>query len=305
MPEVSVLIPLYGNHHGRAFLPAVTAAWLAQDVSCEVVIATAGDLPSLPDVDPRARVVRADPAARAPGLLRNAAAEQATSRYLYLSDADLAPLGRDYLSRAFALADGRVLGQPWMHRLLGGPQTLGPTAPVDHVPVGEEPFCFAQAGPDGSLHAYEDERVGSLSPAISSLGVVTPNIWPPAAAIDPGLSGRHQWRTPFHWGSLLLERELFHEVGGYCCAYIGWGAEDDDLLVKVSATVPTVRAWQLDRSLTCLHFEHPAGYFGTPEQQANQVLHTARLASGAATMIEQDRAARRLGRGTSPSSLDL
>ncbi|MEV0374401.1 galactosyltransferase-related protein [Streptomyces sp. NPDC050636] len=300
---MSVIIPLYGDHHGRRFLPAVTAAWLAQDVPCEVVVATAGDIPvtvaeSL-DADRRVRVVRAAAEARAPGLLRNAGAAQAHSPLLYLSDADLAPLGRDYLTRALALARGRVLGQPWMHRLLGGPQALAGQPAVDQVvdptaaPVmaGESPFCFVRPGPDGCLRPYPDERIHWQPPGDSALGIVTPDIWPPTAAIDPALNEHYQWRTPFHWGSLLLARTLFLEVGGYCEAYYGWGAEDDDLLVKVSSVTPTVRAWQLDRSLSCLHFEHPARYFGTSEQLANHALHTARLAAGSAAMIAQDRAA--------------
>ncbi|WP_407285031.1 galactosyltransferase-related protein [Streptomyces sp. BP-8] len=307
---MSVIIPLYGDHHGRRFLPAVTAAWLAQDVPCEVVVATAGDIPVSVaedlDADRRVRVVQAPAEARAPGLLRNAGAAQARSPLLYLSDADLAPLGRDYLTRALGLAAGRVLGQPWMHRLLGGPQVLAGQPAVDQqvdpamatVMAGKRPFCFVRSGPDGRLSPYPDERLHWQPPGDSALGIVTPVIWPPAAAIDPELSERHQWRTPFHWGSLLLARTLFQQVGGYCDAYYGWGAEDDDLLVKVSSLTPTVRAWQLDRSLSCLHFEHPARYFGTPEQSANHALHSARLAAGPTAMIAQDRAAADGGPGS-------
>lgn len=296
MPEVSVIIPLYGDHHGRRFLQTVTEAWLAQDVPCEVVVATAGELPVTvaDDVDDerRARIIRADPAARAPGLLRNAAASHARSPYLYLTDSDLLPLGRDYLARAFALAAGRVIGQPWLHRVLGGPDALAPGhAPVDHRPAGDGLFCFAAPDRDGSLQPYPDERLDWQSPRDSALGIVTPRIWPPAQAIDPEASERHQWRTPFHWGSLLLERALFAEAGGYCRGYLGWGAEDDDLLVKVTALTSTVRAWQVDTSLRCLHLEHPARYFGTPEQQANHALHTARLAAGGPAMITWDRKA--------------
>jgi hypothetical protein len=42
MPEVSVIIPLYGPHRGRSVLPTVACAWLMQDVSCEVIVATPG-----------------------------------------------------------------------------------------------------------------------------------------------------------------------------------------------------------------------------------------------------------------------
>ena len=42
MPEVSVVIPLYGTRQGRHSLAAVSLAWLRQDVPCEVVVAVAG-----------------------------------------------------------------------------------------------------------------------------------------------------------------------------------------------------------------------------------------------------------------------
>jgi hypothetical protein len=65
---------------------------------CEVVLATAGDV-ALGDTG-GAWVLREDLGWWVLGLLRNAGAEAARGRMLYLSDADVAPLGWDYLSRA-------------------------------------------------------------------------------------------------------------------------------------------------------------------------------------------------------------
>jgi cellulose synthase/poly-beta-1,6-N-acetylglucosamine synthase-like glycosyltransferase len=122
MPEVSVIIPLYGSHRARSVLPTVARAWLMQDVSCEVIVAT----PGRPTVDtmlddfgaePNVRVLAGDVAVTAPGLLRNLAAAHAAAPRLDLSDADIVPLGTDLLRRAIALAGADVVYQTWMHRL--------------------------------------------------------------------------------------------------------------------------------------------------------------------------------------------
>ncbi|MEA2182309.1 MAG: hypothetical protein QOF69_1494 [Solirubrobacteraceae bacterium] len=87
MPEVSLIIPLYGPHRGRSVLPTVARAWLMQDVSCEVIVATPGrhteDM-MLDDVGAEPiRVLAGDVAVTAPGLLRNLAAAHATAPRLY------------------------------------------------------------------------------------------------------------------------------------------------------------------------------------------------------------------------------
>ncbi|QHC21009.1 galactosyltransferase-related protein [Streptomyces sp. GS7] len=295
MPDVTVVIPLYGTHEGRGSLLAVTAAWLAQDVPCEVVVATAGEIPVAVaedrDAHRRVRVVRADTALRAPGLLRNAGAEQARSPMLYLSDADIAPLGRDYLRRALRpAAAGRAFAQPWMHRLLGGLPEPGPHGPVDHRPDGRDPFCFVTAGCDGSLRACDGERIVWEERSYGTRRYPTPMVFPPAAGRDPGMHDDYQWRAPYHWGGLLLARRTFLQVGGYCPRYFGWGREDDDLLMKAEARGGVVRGWRADPSLACLHFEHPLSYgeAPSPEWRANDALYARRTAAGADAMIEED-----------------
>ncbi|WP_078893723.1 glycosyltransferase family 2 protein [Streptomyces sp. CT34] len=300
MPDVTVVIPLYGTHEGRSSLRAVTAAWLAQDVPCEVVVATAGEIPVAVaedrDAHRRVRVVRAGAALRAPGLLRNAGATQARSPMLYLSDADIAPLGRDYLRRALRpAAAGRAFAQPWMHRLPGDLPEPGPHGPVDQRPDGNDPFCFVTAASDGSLRACDGERFVWEERSYGAQRYPTPMVFPPAAGLDPGMHDDYQWRAPYHWGGLLLARRTFLEVGGYCPRYFGWGREDDDLLMKAGARGGVVRGWRADPSLACLHFEHRLSYgeAPSPEWRANDALYARRAAAGADAAIEEDLAARR------------
>lgn len=293
VPEVSVVVPLYGEHQGRDSLAAVAGAWLAQDLPCEVVVGVAGDVP----VDlPRVRVIRADPAIRAAGVLRDLAAAQARAPVLCLTDADVVPLGRDYLRRCLALAEGAALAQPWMYRLPGGATALARATagaePVDvrvTAPPLETCYVTPSPGPPSSaLVPYAGERMEWERFGKGALRATTPMVWPPRAAYDPGLPEPMQRQAPFHWGQLLVPARRFAEVGGYCHQYAGWGCEDDDLLVKLASRIPLVRAWRTTAALTCLHLEHPRQYVAGPDRPANRTRYRQRLAAGPAAMIKQD-----------------
>ncbi|WP_058041141.1 galactosyltransferase-related protein [Streptomyces roseifaciens] len=295
MPEVTIAIPLYGDHRGRACLATVAGAWLAQDVPCEVVIATAGDLAGdLAAVLPGVRVIRADPGIRSAGVLRNIAAAAARSPLLCLTDADVLPLGRDYLRRCLDLAGDAALAQPWMYRLPGGVEALARTGTVLAEAVGMRVTatvgrsCYVRAAPGPALVPDTGERLEWEVLGVGALQVPTPMVWPPRAAYDPGLPKYMQRQAPFHWGQLLLPADRFAEIGGYCAAYAGWGCEDDDLLVKLVSRAPLIRLWHTGASLACLHLEHPRHYVAGPERPANEDRLRQRLAAGPAAMIEED-----------------
>ncbi|MFI1386610.1 galactosyltransferase-related protein [Embleya sp. NPDC020886] len=292
MPEVSVVVPLYGDHEARGVFASVAAAWLAQSVCCEVVLATAGDAVPVvpPDLDARrrVRVIRAPETSLAAGLLRNVAAARARAPVLYLTDADVAPLGRDFVARALELAAGGALAQPWMYRLVGAAELPVGWAAVDLVPVGEDPFCFVREDPDGVLRGFPDERLVWDPPRAGAPEGATPRALPPPRARAPYGPHSRLWRAPYQWGAMLVDRRTFDGVGGYCPRYLGWGGEDVDLLAKVAAHTRLRRGRQLDRSWSCLHFEHRTPYDGTEQQAANERLLAARIAAGPDAMIEQD-----------------
>lgn len=292
MVSVSVVVPLYGGHTGRDALARTSAAWLAQDLPCEVLVGYVGDDDAAgrpTPVDDRVRVIRADPGLRAPGLLRNLAAAHARSPLLYLSDADVAPVGADFLARAVALAGACPLGQPWMYRLLGGPDTVAMLQPRSRPAAAAGTFCFANVADDGVLHPVPGEHLEWKDRVRHGESVLAPVVAVPAG-VERDADDRRETRAPYHWGGLLVERDVFAGVGGYCPRYRGWGCEDDDLLVKLAACGPVARGWQVDPSWACAHVEH--GYFhaGSPDHEANRAVFRARRAEGPEAMIAADRA---------------
>jgi hypothetical protein len=288
--EMSVILPLFGDHRAGRSLPAVCRAWLQQEVPCEVVVAVAAGTAVPPlgdDVDPdRVRIVPAGSAPVAPGPLRNLAAAASRASLLYLGDADIVPLGRDYVERAMAFR-GQVLIQPWMYRLVN-PDDLG-DGPAPQPP-GRGQVCHVAVDRDGCLAPVGRERFTWLNPEIMV-------VEPPA-----GFGWRNEdgtpWRAfPFHWGGILVDRATFDAVGGYCTRYVGWGCEDDDLIAKLEGRASVVRAWRVARRLTCLHFEHPRTHTAA-SIRTNQTMLAQRLASGVDAMVEEDR--RIASRGAAP-----
>jgi hypothetical protein len=280
-PRVSVVLPLFGEHRAALSLPAVCRAWLGQDVSCEVVVAVAAGTTVPPlgagGEDGRIRIVAAGADSASPGPLRNLAAAAARAPVLYLGDADIVPLGQDFLARALEFRENRVLIQPWMYRLVDPPD-----APDRDTwePPGRGQFCHVALDPDGRLARVGPERFTWLNPEIM---VVEP---------PPGVGWLNEdgtaWRAfPFHWGGILLDHSTFDAVGGYCARYVGWGCEDDDLIAKLEGRVPVIRAWRVARRLTCLHFEHPRSH-GAASIRTNQVILAERVAAGADAMIDED-----------------
>lgn len=277
-PQVCVVMPLFGDHRAARVVDAVVGGWLAQDVPCEVVVAVAGEMPVRlpPAAAGRARVLRADATAASPGLLRNLAAATTGAPLLYLTDADVVPLGTDFLTRALRLRGRHVMVQPWMYRLVGPVPATGVAA--WRPPAGTR-VCLVTADATGRLLPVPAERFRRQGPLL----------WVdlPAELADPLESPELAQRAPYHWGAILVERRLFERVGGYCPDYSGWGCEDDDLQIKLAARTKLIPAWVYARALACLHFEHPRRYATALE--GNLAVLNRRAADGAEAMITEDR----------------
>jgi hypothetical protein len=198
---------------------------------------------------------------------------------LYLSDADVAPLGADFMGQALELLDDRAVVQPWMYRLVN-PEDARPRSPFERPGPGRA--CHVSADAQGRLVPLGGERFNWRTPEMME-------VQPP-----PGAGWRKEdgtpWRAfPFHWGGILVRREDFDAVGGYCTRYVGWGCEDEDLITKLAGRAGIIRAWKVaPRRLACLHFEHPRLH-ESAHIQANLMIQAERFTAGVDAMIEEDR----------------
>lgn len=281
--QVSVLLPLFGDHRATKTLPTVCRAWLQQNVPCEVVVALAAGtaVSSLGDLaaDGPIRIVPADRDSISPGPLRNLAASTARASVLYLSDADVAPLADNFAEQALKLLKDRAMIQPWMYRLVS-PAEMSAVPPFDLAVSGRA--CHVSVDADGRLVPLSGERfIWMTRDALAAL--------PPPGTGWLKDDGTPWYPVPYHWGGIMVRRETFDAVGGYCTRYVGWGSEDDDLIAKLEGTVGTIRAWKAaPRKLACLHFEHPRSHTFA-QGPTNDALLAERLAAGVDAMIEEDR----------------
>jgi hypothetical protein len=289
MTEVTVAIPLFGTHDGRNAIVAVVGAWLDQDVTVEVVLATdAGtqiDSTMVAEAGEQLRVVKmAKHETATIGGLRNLAATHGSGQWLYLTDSDVAPLGTDYLRRALAAirTGAGFLAQPRMFRLTG---PSPPGLPSRWAPPADDDIvCFVRSNPDGTVVRHVGESI-----VLWDECEYTPWVDPPPDIIR--LSPDEFYRRPaLHWGAVLVDRTRFFDVGGYCTGYQGWGGEDEDLLTKLKARSSMLWAWRELPSLQCVHFEHQRAR-RTPTANANEAFLDARRRAGAESMIAHDRAA--------------
>jgi len=76
--------------------------------------------------------------------------------------------------------------------------------------------------------------------------------------VDIGVIGQEITRQPYRCGAapLLIERELFNMVGGYCELYEGWGYEDSDFEHKlIDVGCPVKEFDSIGRHVLSVHRE--------------------------------------------------
>lgn len=92
------------------------------------------------------------------------------------------------------------------------------------------------------------------------------------------------WTMNRHYGTLIIKKNDFENVGGYCTAYAGWGAEDDDLVWKLSfngeiALMP----------YEVIHLDHSRSHFKKEEWEANKERLISRTKQNKNQVFEHDR----------------
>ena len=293
-PRVSVIMPLFDDHYGKQTIMMAVSSWLGQDLPCEVIVALGGGV-DLPLGDKSAfgdrLVVVRDQAHVTSGCpLRNLGARSARSALLYHSDADVVPMRRDFLRLGIGVmgAQGqKIVAHPRMYRLIPD----GPLRLLSWRPPADEFACYVTADAEGALTPLPGEqfvrRGGGRDPLVIAPETVRELTKPP---------GERNAATTHHGGGMLMGKEIFEEVGGYCTDYTGWGCEDHDLLDKLASRREIVKAWRVAPAMACLHFEHSHEYVGS-DVYASRALLARRRAMGAEAAIRRDTRSTIDGRG--------
>lgn len=171
----------------------------------------------------------------------------------------------------------KVVAHPRMYRLI----PAGPPRLLPWRPPAAGYACYVTTDAEGVLTPVPGERLVWRGADRSPLVI------PPDSVREITQPPGQNAATIHHGGGVLLEKEVFEEVGGYCTGYTGWGCTDHDLLDKLANRRQIVKAWRAAPAMACLHFEHSHEYVG-PGLHASRALLARRRAMGAEEMIRMD-----------------
>jgi GT2 family glycosyltransferase len=180
------------------------------------------------------------------------------------------------LNRAATEARGAFL-MPLDVDLLPGPGVLH-----THLSLAERSPACLLSGFRIQLPAIPDHRRGATREEIweqfnrTDMGLICEEDRYPRSLVERLLDGRRFGVCP------CFPAEVFRAAGGYHEGYVGWGAEDQDLVERVcKAGLSLVRCYDL----LYLHMPHPADEVGWREERltsANRTLYFARRKEWAA-----------------------
>ncbi len=297
--QVTVIIPVFGDAYENVLQPVLRSA-AAQTCAAEVILADASEHPAyrricglFPPVTRYLRMhTRCDFDLRPfnPAWLRNAAAAKASTRYMYFSDADVCFLGRSFLSDLLEWTrrtGTRVAHFPPIIRVFGEACDIQYENPVGSTARPQERPLFFRSS-EGKLFPLTEGEVRSGDGRY----VTSQSSW--RWFREKRYRGRgyenHVWRSPFHYGGLLVDKECFDEVGGYCEDFFGWGCEDKDILWKLKTHYPCLDLSESSR-VQLAHFEHQRPHFNRLSYERNAFLHQLRCGLGIDAAIARDRRA--------------
>ncbi|MBM3230178.1 glycosyltransferase family 2 protein [Candidatus Pacearchaeota archaeon] len=124
-PELSVVVPIYGQFDLERAKISIQSMLSQQDVSHEVIVSEQGENPRFSKIKGIKHIFeyhkpKSDLSDFNPGNVRNKAISQATGEFVYTNDADIVFLQQDYLARCvdeMKESPKSVFYRPFMRRL--------------------------------------------------------------------------------------------------------------------------------------------------------------------------------------------
>lgn len=295
-PEVSVVVPVYGEFDLARACISVQSGLFQQSIDYEVIVSEQGEFRRFPEI-PGVKYVfkyhkpQPDLSDFNTGNVRNEAVALATGEFVYTNDADVVFLEPHYLAKsveAIRESPNRVLYRPFMRRL-----------PLDEFSEFER--MVQELGINktvGSLNLSQ-ERLATLNRKSRKIRVFEKDsIYRKTfTAFEEDFhtyvnNDKNKGSEPLFWnenrhgGGNLFRMEQFRDVGGYSEEFITWGCEDSDLQWKFRETYDLQF---FPEYLEVMHLDHPKGYFSPEMWARNEEVCTRRMKEGLEKSIENDR----------------
>src|SRR5690606_33684880 len=91
-----------------------------------------------------------------------------------------------------------------------------------------------------------------------------------------------------HGGGILMRREQFDLIGGYCEQYSAWGCHDADIQWKLR-NIFELEQFPYETNFEVLHLDHERDYFNQYMWQVNRSIQKRRKDVGVIDAIMEDR----------------
>jgi len=295
-PELSVVVPVYGEFNLARTCMSVQSILSQQGLDYEVIISEQGESRRFPEMSGvryafKYHKPQPDLSDFNPGNVRNEAVALATGEFVYTNDADIVFLEPHYLAKSVEAIrenlDG-VLYRPFMRRL-----------PLDEFEEFERKVRVLGMGKAVNSLNLSQEYLATLNGKSRKIRVFEKNSSYPKTFTafeedfqsyvgDNKNKGSEPmfWNENRHCGGNLFRMEQFKNIGGYSEEFINWGCEDSDLQWKFH------EAYDLQffpEDLEVMHLDHPKKYFSPEMWARNEEISVRRIKEGLAKAIETDR----------------
>ena len=266
--DITVCISIYGSYDVRR-LKASIMSLLKQDPQPNIIVSEQNTGPSdfadIPSVDHI--FVQHTEEKYNPGEVRNRALKNSSTKYLYLTDADLLFPNRTYLQDLSVRSEDQTLIHPPMRRIilpaaekfLNEMDRNGDVAEeMKRLKTDREYIAYYDSPPELKIIDRQrkytiDVKTFEKYKKSSELKGFEPTIFYDVS----------------HIGGIFSTKEKLESVGGYSDAYLTWGYEDTDLQAKL-ATVGSVIPIPRERKFEVWHLDHDKSYFDPIQGKANE-----------------------------------
>ena len=296
VPELSVVVPVYGEFDLARACVSVQSILLQQGLDYEVIVSEQGESRRFPEI-PRVRHIfkyhkpQFDLSDFNPGNVRNEAVALATGEFVYTNDADIVFLDPYYFARSVEVMrenSRRVLYRPLMRRLplveFGEFERkirdFGISGAVASLDLSQK-YLATLNGKPRKLRVFEKESV-----YLKTFTAFEEDYQDYVSDDRNKGSEPIFWNENRHCGGNLFRMEHFYVVGGYSEEFINWGCEDSDLQWKFSEIYDLQF---FPEGFEVIHMDHPKGYFSPEMWKKNEAISERRVMGGVYEAIKIDR----------------
>ena len=293
---VSVIVPVFGDFDSIRVEMCIDSIKSQKHTKVEIIVVEQTKEPRLNEIRDisyqHIPIALSEDGFFMPGNVRNHAAKMARGEFLYNNDGDILFFKENYLAELVKLlgADPRTcFYHPQMRRL-----------PIENF---EEFRKRRQEGglqnalsalnisqPYSATYGAYPIRIRYFKKMISGQEEISV-----ASETDHQkyLSGANRGKEPFfytlnfHAGGILMSRNQFDAVGGYCEDYAGWGCHDEDIQWKLGSLFNLQRIPK-EKDLEVLHLDHSRPYFSEARWNKNKEIQKNRMGTRVESAIISD-----------------